>query len=108
MKLTQDQIKYYIENYGDGDIYYSHLYMENGTVEVKYFPKFTKFVDESNIDFLKDEIEKAPHLQEKYLATIVLGRAFAYIPESKSSNKDMLVKNYSKFLSEIKNLGNER
>lgn len=102
MELNYYEIKDFIENYGDGDVYFSHEYNEEHQLEVKYLPKLTKFVDETSIpEFLK-ELEQKPHIQEKYIRTIVLTRNYAYIPEKKDSNKDKLVKNYSKFLNKIK------
>ena len=101
-ELSQDLIKYYIENYGDGDIYFSHYLNDDGTLEVKFLPAFTKFADEENIEEFKKELEEKPHLKDRYLKVIILTERFAHIPNDEYSNKKALVKNFNKFLEDLK------
>ena len=100
--LTQEDLINYIEKYGDGDIYYSHCKETDGRIIIKYFPKLTKFVDESSIEELKKEIKENPHLKARYLNEIILTPKFSYIPNSDGSSKNPLVENYKKFLEVIK------
>ena len=95
--LKKHNLNYFI--LGNG----TNVVFEDGNIEVKYFPNFTKFADESNIKLLKKEIEDDPNLEEKYVEKIVLTQAYAYLPDKKElSGKCDLVKNYKKFLSGIK------
>lgn len=100
--LTQENLVDFIEKYGDGDIYYSHYKETNGTIIIKYLPSFTKFADEENIEPFKQELKEHPHIRSRYLQEIILTPKFAYIPNSDTSNKNKLVKNYSKFLEDLK------
>lgn len=100
MELNEYQIMEFIEKYGDGDIYFSHYKETDGTIIVKYLPKFTHFADEDNILLFKKELREHPHLKPKYLAEIILTDKFAYIPNG--NNKNPLVENYKAFLEEIK------
>ena len=100
--LTEEQIIEFIEKYGDGDIFYSFHRGTDGTIIIKYLPNFTKFADESNIDAFKKELKDHPHLKERYLSEIILTNAYAYIPNNDHSAKNPLVKNYKKFLEDIK------
>lgn len=101
-ELSEELIKYYIEHYGDGDIYFSHYLNDNGTIDIKYLPSFTKFADEENLPEFKKELEEHPHIKDRYLKIITISDRFAYIPNDEYSNKRALVKNYSKFLEDLK------
>ena len=104
VKLTQEEIIVFIEQYGDGDVYFSHYY-NNGVLEIKYFPALAKFADtESFKNGLKDfkkEISENPHLKDRYLKEIVLTDKQALIPNDEKSNERSLVKNYKKFLNDL-------
>lgn len=101
--LTQEQLKAYIEQYGDEDVYFSHYRETDGKIVIKFLPQFTKFVDEENLHSFKKELIAKPHLKDKYLKEIILTPNFAYIPNDDHSEKNKLVKNYKKFLSDVKN-----
>ena len=98
-RLTEEQIIKFIEQYGDGDIYFSHYHETDGKTSVKYLPKFTKFADWDNIEPFKEELTEHPHLKDKYLQEIILTPNYAYIPNG--DNKNPLVKNYKKFLEDL-------
>lgn len=101
--LSKEQIKNYIEKYGDGDVYVSHYARTDGLVEIKYLPKIRKFVDDESIKHLiNKEFKDRPHLKDKYLQVIIISDKFAHIPAIATSNKNPLVKNYQKFLNDVK------
>ena len=101
--LTTEQIKNFIENYGDGDVYYSHYTRTDGLVEIKYLPKIRKFVEDESINqLITVEFKEKPHIRDRYLQVIVISDKFAHIPTSATSNKNPLVKNYQKFLNDVK------
>ena len=106
--LTQENLVDFIQKYGDGDIYFSHYRETNGTIIIKYLPAFTKFADEDNIDTFKKELTDNPHLKERYLQEIILTPKFAYIPNSDKNNKNKLVKNYGKFLEDVKTANSKK
>ncbi len=101
--LSKEQIKNFIEKYGDGDVYVSHYTRTDGLVEIKYLPKIRKFVEDESIKHLiTEEFKEHPHLKDKYIQVIIISDKFAHIPASATSNKNPLVKNYQKFLDDVK------
>lgn len=101
-ELTEEQIKDYIENYGDGDVYCAHRITREGLLEIDFMPCLANFVDESSITKTVEWINKKLELRKEYVKTIVVSDKFAYIPTSARSNHYALVKNFDKFMTRVR------
>ena len=91
-------LKMFFQIYGDDDVYYSHEYMADGTLEIKYFPHLLKFIQNEDLDEFVSRFKDRPRLVDEYAKVLVLTDKFAYIPNDNKSDKNPLVKNYPKFL----------
>ncbi len=98
--LSGEEIKYFISNYGDGDVYFSHKY-QGDCIVVKYFPALEHCVEPEGISILRDEVKKNPALGKKYLNTIVLTETGAEIIDG-SKKRTQLVETYLDFLKELR------
>ena len=102
LQLSEKQIKLFVEKYGDGDVYFSHEYLEDGTIKVKYFPVLRKFVSDESIPYLFVELQETPHLLPKYARDLYLTDTYAYVMFDGEVVKNKLTKNYRQFLQDVK------
>ena len=102
LKLSEKQIKLFVEKYGDGDVYFSHEYLEDGTIKILYFPVIRKFVSDESIPYLFEELQETPHLIPKYTRELYLNETYAYVMFDGEVVKNKLTKNYRQFLQDVK------
>ncbi len=99
--LNGEDLKLFIEKYGNGDVYFCHEHLENGMLQVKFLPGILNHTEPENIPDLLVYLKERPFTAERYLKAIILTDNYAYLPDDKRSNKNRLVKNYKKFLEDL-------
>ncbi|MBP3631180.1 MAG: hypothetical protein J6J23_06835 [Clostridia bacterium] len=97
-KLTEEQIKMFVEKFGDGDVYFSHKVLKDGTIKVRYFPVLKKYVSEEIIPELFKEMQEYPHRIPKYTRELYLTEKSAYVLFDGQEVTNTLTNNYAKFL----------
>ncbi len=103
MNLTKEQIKYFIENYGNDDVYYAHHYegADNQFLIVEFFQHLGKMVSPENIGQAIKDLEKSKAIPQ----IIVLTKNGARILNDDTCDRT-LEKNYKEFLNDLKNENN--
>ena len=103
MELTKEQIKYFIENYGNDDVYFNHRYegINKDIIYIEYFPHLGKMTQKENYNkYIKDLMMAG--ITPK---VIIVTNKYAKIL-SKDVYDKTLEKNYKKFLKDLKNENN--
>lgn len=98
MNLTKEQIKRFIEYYGNDDVFYDCKTNSQGYIEVSYFQHMKKFISDESIPMYFEEIERKPQLREN-LSYLIISNKGVQVLDSKDKT---LEKNYEWFLSDLK------
>ena len=103
MTLTKEQIKYFIENYGNDDVYYDHHYegANNQFLIVEFYQHLGKMVSPENIEQAKLDLAKLKIMPN----IIVITKNGARILNDDTQDRT-LEKNYKDFLNDLKNEDN--
>ena len=103
MTLTKEQIKYFIENYGNDDVYYDHHYegANNQFLIVEFYQHLGKMVSPENIEQAKLDLAKRKITPD----IIVITKNGARILNDDTQDRT-LEKNYKDFLNDLKNEDN--
>ncbi len=103
MTLTKEQIKYFIENYGNDDVYYDHHYegANNQFLIVEFYQHLGKMVSPENIEQAKLDLAKLKIMPN----IIVITKNGARILNDDTQDRT-LEKNYKDFLDDLKNEDN--
>ena len=103
MTLTKEQIKYFIENYGNDDVYYDHHYegANNQFLIVEFYQHLGKMVSPENIEQAKLDLAKRKITPD----IIVITKNGARILNDDTQDRT-LEKNYKDFLDDLKNEDN--
>ncbi len=100
MTLTKEQIKYFIENYGNDDVYFDHHYegANNQFLIVEFYQHLGKMVSPENIEQAKLDLAKRKIMPD----IIVITKNGARILNDDTYDRS-LEKNYKDFLNDLKN-----
>lgn len=100
MELTKEQIKYFIENYGNDDVYFDHHYegANNQFLIVKFYQHLGKMVSPENIEQAKLDLAKRKIMPD----IIVITKNGARILNDDTQDRT-LEENYKDFLNDLKN-----
>ena len=103
MTLTKEQIKYFIENYGNDDVYFDHHYegANNQFLIVEFYQHLGKMVSPENIEQAKLDLAKRKITPD----IIVITKNGARILNDDTQDRT-LEKNYKDFLDDLKNEDN--
>ncbi len=103
MTLTKEQIKYFIENYGNDDVYFDHHYegANNQFLIVEFYQHLGKMVSPENIEQAKLDLAKRKIMPD----IIVITKNSARILNDDTQDRT-LEKNYKDFLDDLKNEDN--
>ena len=103
MTLTKEQIKYFIENYGNDDVYFDHHYegANNQFLIVEFYQHLGKMVSPENIEQAKLDLAKLKIMPD----IIVITKNGARILNDDTQDRT-LEKNYKDFLNDLKNEDN--
>ena len=103
MTLTKEQIKYFIENYGNDDVYFDHHYegANNQLLIVEFYQHLGKMVSPENIEQAKLDLAKLKIMPD----IIVITKNGARILNDDTQDRT-LEKNYKDFLDDLKNEDN--
>ena len=103
MTLTKEQIKYYIENYGNDDVYFDHHYegANNQFLIVEFYQHLGKMVSPENIEQAKLDLAKLKIMPN----IIVITKNGARILNDDTQDRT-LEKNYKDFLDDLKDEDN--
>lgn len=103
MTLTKEQIKYFIENYGNDDVYFDHHYegANNQFLIVEFYQHLGKMVSPENIEQAKLDLAKRKIMPD----IIVITKNGARILNDDTQDRT-LEKNYKDFLNDLKNEDN--
>lgn len=103
MTLTKEQIKYFIENYGNDDVYFDHHYegANNQFLIVEFYQHLGKMVSPENIEQAKLDLAKRKIMPN----IIVITKNGARILNDDTQDRT-LEKNYKDFLDDLKNEDN--
>lgn len=103
MTLTKEQIKYFIENYGNDDVYFDHHYegANNQFLIVEFYQHLGKMVSPENIEQAKLDLAKLKIMPN----IIVITKNGARILNDDTQDRT-LEKNYKDFLDDLKNEDN--
>ena len=103
MTLTKEQIKYFIENYGNDDVYFDHHYegANNQFLIVEFYQHLGKMVSPENIEQAKLDLAKLKIMPD----IIVITKNGARILNDDTQDRT-LEKNYKDFLDDLKNEDN--
>ena len=103
MTLTKEQIKYFIENYGNDDVYFDHHYegANNQFLIVEFYQHLGKMVSPENIEQAKLDLAKLKIMPN----IIVITKNGARILNDDTQDRT-LEKNYKDFLNDLKNEDN--
>ena len=103
MTLTKEQIKYFIENYGNDDVYFDHHYegANNQFLIVEFYQHLGKMVSPENIEQAKLDLAKLKIMPN----IIVITKNGARILNDDTYDRT-LEKNYKDFLNDLKNEDN--
>ena len=103
MTLTKEQIKYFIENYGNDDVYFDHHYegANNQFLIVEFYQHLGKMVSPENIEQAKLDLAKLKIMPD----IIVITKNGAIILNDDTQDRT-LEKNYKDFLNDLKNEDN--
>lgn len=103
MTLTKEQIKYFIENYGNDDVYFDHHYegANNQFLIVEFYQHLGKMVSPENIEQAKLDLAKRKIMPD----IIVITKNGARILNDDTYDRT-LEKNYKDFLNDLKNEDN--
>lgn len=103
MTLTKEQIKYFIENYGNDDVYFDHHYegANNQFLIVEFYQHLGKMVSPENIEQAKLDLAKLKIMPN----IIVITKNGARILNDDTKDRT-LEKNYKDFLDDLKNEDN--
>lgn len=103
MTLTKEQIKYFIENYGNDDVYFDHHYegANNQFLIVEFYQHLGKMVSPENIEQAKLDLAKRKIMPN----IIVITKNGARILNDDTQDRT-LEKNYKDFLNDLKNEDN--
>lgn len=101
MKLTKEQIKKFINEYGNDDLYYRHHYegKNNEIIVVHFIPHIGKFMSEQFFDETIKELEKKNKIEE-CLKTLIITNRGARIVSNDAWDRT-LEKSYHKFLQDL-------
>lgn len=100
MELTKEQIKYFIENYGNDDVYFDHHYegSNNQFLIVEFYQHLGKMVSPENIEQAKLDLVKRKIMPD----IIVITKNGAKILNDDTQDRT-LEENYKDFLNDLKN-----
>ena len=103
MTLTKEQIKYFIENYGNDDVYFDHHYegANNQFLIVEFYQHLGKMVSPENIEQAKLDLAKRKIMPD----IIAITKNGARILNDDTYDRT-LEKNYKDFLNDLKNKDN--
>ena len=103
MELTKEQIKYFIENYGNDDVYFDHHYegANNQFLIVEFYQHLGKMVSPENIEQAKLDLVKRKIMPD----IIVITKNGARILNDDTQDRT-LEENYKDFLNDLKNEDN--
>ena len=103
MTLTKEQIKYFIENYGNDDVYFDHHYegANNQFLIIEFYQHLGKMVSPENIEQAKLDLAKRKIMPD----IIVITKNGARILNDDTYDRT-LEKNYKDFLNDLKNEDN--
>lgn len=103
MTLTKEQIKYFIENYGNDDVYFDHHYegANNQFLIVEFYQHLGKMVSPENIEQAKLDLAKRKIMPD----IIAITKNGARILNDDTYDRT-LEKNYKDFLNDLKNEDN--
>ncbi len=103
MTLTKEQIKYFIENYGNDDVYFDHHYegANNQFLIVEFYQHLGKMVSPENIEQAKLDLAKRKIMPD----IIVITKNSARILNDDTQDRT-LEKSYKDFLDDLKNEDN--
>lgn len=101
MKLTKEQIKKFINEYGNDDLYYRHHYegKNNEIIVVQFIPHIGKCISEQFFKGAIEELEKRNEIEE-CLRTLIITNRGARIVSNDAWDRT-LEKSYHKFLQDL-------
>ena len=100
--ITKEQAKYFIENYGNDDVFYSYSQNRlNNTVEICYFSHLGKLLTPQAIKIFIANFEKEKESYKHLLRTIVVSNTCALIYGQNKLIDTTLENNFHLFKEDI-------